>query len=189
MRIASSLTNMHTSIVCVVAASAAAVLLGCSSKSNTQPPQPAVSNDTAQPSGATDTSNAKPPPPPPPAPPPTTPTASDAGEGGAGSAAADGGPAQKDVAACLAACEAKYPNSAIKAKAIDQCWADNCAACQNMANAPLQSPINGDCQNPVYTPSEDCSQCTADACCAAWDDCFGDAECQALNACANTCWK
>jgi hypothetical protein len=58
-----------------------------------------------------------------------------------------------------------------------------------MANGPLQAPANGNCQNPVFTPNADCSQCTVDVCCDAWDGCFGDAECQALNACADACWK
>jgi hypothetical protein len=41
----------------------------------------------------------------------------------------------------------------------------------------------------VTTPSSDCSQCTVDKCCNAWDACFNDTDCSALNACSIACYK
>jgi hypothetical protein len=101
-------------------------------------------------------------------------------------------PPKKDVAACVAACEAKYPGGAAKSQMIDQCWADHCGACQNMptSGVTLKTPTSGaSCQTGVYTPSADCSQCTTDWCCWAWDMCFNDAECTALNTCSVACTK
>jgi hypothetical protein len=95
----------------------------------------------------------------------------------------------KDVAACVAACEAKYPGGTDKSKMIDQCWADHCSACQTMKPGSFYTPTSGACQAGVYTWSADCSQCTTDWCCWAWDMCFSDAECKALNACTVACTK
>lgn len=88
---------------------------------------------------------------------------------------------------CVAACEAKYPAGVLKGKKIDDCWIASCPACQNMPPGQLQPPANGTCQNGVATPAAACSQCTVDKCCAAWDGCFGDAECKALNTCVVAC--
>lgn len=93
------------------------------------------------------------------------------------------------VQQCIAACEAKYPNGAKLGQAIDACWAKSCAACENMESGPLQTPTSGSCKNEVATPSAACSTCTAKNCCAAWDACFSNAECTALNACSIACYK
>jgi hypothetical protein len=176
-------------IACIVAASSIVVsfAIGCTVKSE-DPPPPIVSNDTSSPPPAATTDKGKVDPQKNPPPPPAA-GGGPAASSDAGADAADAAP-KKDVGACLASCEAKYPNGAVKAKQIDQCWSDNCAACQNMNPGPPQAPADGSqCANEVYTPSADCSKCTVDACCWAWDGCFGDDECKSLNACADSCWK
>jgi hypothetical protein len=107
----------------------------------------------------------------------------------AGADAADAAPVKQEPTACIAACEAKYPGGATKAKTIDKCWADNCGSCQAVKGVTLYPAANNACQTGVYTLAATCSQCTSDWCCWAWDACFGDAECKSLNACTNACWK
>lgn len=176
-------------IACVIGLSSfivSAFALGCSVKQD-DPPSPIVSSDTnaaPPPAQTTDKGKVDPQTNPPPAPP------KGSADGGADGAAHDGAAPKKDVQACLSACEAKFPNGAAKARMIDQCWADNCGSCQNMPPAAPVGPDDGSqCNTPVYTPSADCSKCTVDACCWAWDGCFQDAECNSLNACADACWK
>jgi hypothetical protein len=174
-------------IACLVVSSfvvSSALALGCSVKAD-DPPAPIVASPPPAPT--TDKAHVDPHTNPPPAPPAPAASEEDAGADGESDAAP---PPKKDVAACVAACEAKYPNGAAKAAMIDQCWNDNCGSCQGMAPGPAQLPADGSqCENPVYTPSADCSKCTVDACCWAWDGCFGDDECKSLNACADQCWK
>lgn len=90
--------------------------------------------------------------------------------------------------ACVAACEAKHPKGVAKARAIDACWAESCEACgQTTAGKPLHGPDDGACEYDVATPSSECSQCTVESCCDAWDACFGDDDCSTLNACVVAC--
>lgn len=120
---------------------------------------------------------------------PSTPAPSQGGSSNGGtptsttSAQGPGG----SVETCIAACEAKYPKGAKLGQAIDACWAKSCPACQNMEGTDLQTPTSGSCKNEVATPSAACSTCTARSCCTAWDACFSDAECTALNACSIAC--
>ncbi len=94
------------------------------------------------------------------------------------------------VAACVSACEAKHPAGTQIGKGIDTCWSKSCPTeCNGIGAGKPQSAAHGSCQNPVSTPSADCSQCTVDKCCAAWDACFGNADCTALNACSIACYK
>lgn len=94
------------------------------------------------------------------------------------------------VAACISACEAKYPAGTTLGKGIDACWAKNCSKeCNNIGTGAPKGPKTGTCGHEVSTPSADCSQCTVDHCCAAWDACFGDAQCSALNTCSIACYK
>lgn len=113
------------------------------------------------------------------------------GDAGGGSSttgtSVDGG---DPVAACIAACEAKHPNGALIGKGIDTCWAKSCpTACDGIGSGVSKPPGHGSCQNPVSTPSANCSQCTVDKCCSAWDACFNDADCSALNTCSIACYK
>lgn len=94
------------------------------------------------------------------------------------------------VAACLSACEAKHPKGALIGKGIDTCWAKSCGtACDGIGSGTSKPAAHGACRNPVSTPSADCSQCTVDKCCSAWDACFDDADCSALNTCSIACYK
>jgi hypothetical protein len=94
------------------------------------------------------------------------------------------------IAACIAACEGKHPTGVQIGKGIDQCWARSCATpCNGIGQGQAKPPAMGNCKNPVKTPSADCSQCTVDKCCTAWDACFDNADCAALNACSIACYK
>jgi hypothetical protein len=91
---------------------------------------------------------------------------------------------------CIAACEAKYPKGVPIGDGIDKCWAQSCAGPCNGLGAGMQfPPAHGQCKNVVETPGADCSQCTVDHCCAAWDACFDNADCAALNKCSIACYK
>lgn len=121
---------------------------------------------------------------------PSTSSSSSSSSGGAGgtntTASASGDP----VAACISACEAKHPKGAQIGKAIDTCWSKSCPTeCNGIGTGAAKSPAHGSCRNPVSTPSADCSQCTVDSCCSAWDACFDDADCSALNTCSIACYK
>jgi hypothetical protein len=118
------------------------------------------------------------------APDPSSSSSSSSSSGG-GDTDAGGG-----VAACLAACEAKYPAGVPKGDAIDACWKQNCYdPCNGMAPSSTQfGAQHGACKYDVKTPAAACSQCTVDKCCAAWDACFGDEDCAALNKCTIACY-
>jgi hypothetical protein len=112
-------------------------------------------------------------------------------------AAGDGGDADGNRAAedepqstqsCREECEKEHPNGRKKSAAIDTCWKDHCqAACVDQTGASGTFPDAGSCQGPVITPTPECDECTNANCCAAWDDCFADQECGALNACYIEC--
>jgi hypothetical protein len=94
------------------------------------------------------------------------------------------------VAACISACETKYPKGVQLGKAIDTCWSKSCPTeCNGIGTGTSKPAAHGQCDNPVSTPSADCSQCTVDSCCTAWDACFDDADCTALNTCSIACYK
>lgn len=110
---------------------------------------------------------------------------------------------------CIAACRTKHAAGFEKDKAIDQCWAASCVpACADGPlpeagadagddagdDAGLDAGAPGDagapaCKNDVATGDIDCDRCTKERCCGAWDGCFDDADCRALNACIVECEK
>lgn len=93
------------------------------------------------------------------------------------------------IAACITACETQHPKGAQIGKGIDTCWANKCSKeCTGIGAGQTKPPANGTCNNPVATPSAACSQCTVDSCCKAWDACFDDADCSALNTCSIACY-
>jgi hypothetical protein len=94
------------------------------------------------------------------------------------------------VAACLATCETQHPKGLALGKGIDKCWAASCATvCDGIGTGTPKPPTAGTCKNIVETPSAACSTCTVTSCCAAWDACFDDADCTALNTCSIACYK
>jgi hypothetical protein len=94
------------------------------------------------------------------------------------------------LAACISACETKYPNGTQLGGGIDACWSKSCATeCIGIGTGQIRPPGRGSCTNPVSTPSAACSQCTVDHCCTPWDACFGDDQCSALNKCSIACYK
>ncbi len=94
------------------------------------------------------------------------------------------------VAACISACETKYPQGTQIGMGIDTCWGQKCKTeCNGIGAGQSKPPAMGSCKNDVRTPSAACSQCTVDKCCAAWDACFDNAQCSALNACSIACYK
>ncbi|MDB4937848.1 MAG: hypothetical protein JWP87_4820 [Labilithrix sp.] len=107
-----------------------------------------------------------------------------------GTTAAGSATTTDTVQTCISACEAKYPKGAQIGKGIDQCWSKSCPKeCSDIGTGTVFSPKNGSCQNPVSTPSAACSQCTVNRCCSAWDACFDDTQCSALNSCSIACYK
>lgn len=118
----------------------------------------------------------------------------------------DGGDGGATTEQCVAACEAKYAAGLTKDKAIDQCWAQSCKGpCVDGtgmfdggvsdggdAGAMDDAGDGGDgggasCQNGVETGDPACNACTAAFCCGAWDGCFQDKDCAALNDCRSNC--
>ena len=94
------------------------------------------------------------------------------------------------VTACVAACEAQHPVGTQIGKGIDACWTKSCPMqCNGIGVGQDKPPTHGTCRNPVSTPAVDCSQCTVDKCCTAWDACFDNADCAALNKCSIACYK
>jgi hypothetical protein len=87
------------------------------------------------------------------APDPSSSSSSSSSSGG-GDTDAGGG-----VAACLAACEAKYPAGVPKGDAIDACWKQNCYdPCNGMAPSSTQfGAQHGACKYDVKTPAAACS--------------------------------
>ncbi len=101
--------------------------------------------------------------------------------------ASDAGTTVQD---CIAACEAKYPGGANLGRAIDACWSQSCpVVCNGIGEGSSYGPTSGSCKTDVKTPSAACSTCTAQHCCAAWDACYSDDDCIALNACSIACWE
>lgn len=103
----------------------------------------------------------------------------------------DAGP-PNTLAGCVAACEASHPAGLQLGQAIDACWVASCSpACTDdmVPTGEVYEPKvdGGSCGHVVKTPGQACSNCTATKCCAAWDGCFGDADCVALNECALDC--
>lgn len=115
-----------------------------------------------------------------------TPATGSAGNASTTTSANGGDP----TAACIAACETKHPKGALIGKGIDSCWSKSCPTeCNGIGAGAPKAAAHGSCENPVSTPSADCSQCTVDKCCSAWDACFDDADCTALNECSIACYK
>jgi hypothetical protein len=132
------------------------------------------------------------------------------GDNGSPAAADDGGaeaaPARQapsddgepDAGDCRTACETAHPAAVALDRAIVACWQASCAeACLDPdAGAPdggdggdtgAAPPDAGACSRPVATGNPSCDGCTTASCCRAWDGCFGDAECTALEACYRAC--
>jgi hypothetical protein len=145
-------------------------IIGCSGGSTPQDPEQAPNGGMMLPSE--------------PAPGSSSPSGASSSSGATSSGGSGG-----SVDDCVAACEAKHPQAAKLAKAIDTCWQNNCDSCLAMERGANQGPQSGSCQTDVYTPSADCSQCTVWNCCDAWDACFGNADCVALNKCSVACYK
>lgn len=104
----------------------------------------------------------------------------------------DSGP--KDLASCVAACEAAHVSGKKLGSAIDACWTSKCSpACTDdlAVDGGVFAPDTdaSACQTDVKTPSAACSDCTAANCCAAWDACFSNADCIALNDCSVACYS
>lgn len=158
------------SLACSVAA-----LAGCSGDSL---PSGSSGDPTTSSSGATSSSSG-------------TATSGTAGStSSAGSSGASGASGGDPIAACISSCEAQHPKGAQIGKGIDQCWSNSCPTqCNGIGAGKQKPPAHGSCKNPVTTPSADCSQCTVDKCCKAWNACFDDADCSALNACSIACYK
>ncbi len=95
------------------------------------------------------------------------------------------------VDACLASCAAQHPSGAQKNSGIDQCWSQSCSdVCDGIGSTGAEfGPTSGSCKTDVKTPSSACSTCTVKHCCSAWDACFSDADCIALNTCSIACYK
>ena len=94
------------------------------------------------------------------------------------------------VAACISTCESMHPNGVQLGKGIDNCWGLNCTAqCNGIGTGMTKPPTTGMCKNPVGTPAVACSQCTVDKCCGAWDACFDNPDCAALNKCSIACYS
>lgn len=97
----------------------------------------------------------------------------------------------KMQAECIAICEREHKVGASLAAEIDKCWAEKCdPACTHdmVATGVLYTPAAGDCVEPVKTPGQACSDCTAANCCAAWDGTFGHPDGKALNLCVGECY-
>ena len=111
--------------------------------------------------------------------------------GTSGTSGADGGTSGTTgtLATCISACEARFPKGAQLGKGIDACWMRSCNECDGIAVGQPKPPKNGTCKNPVSTPNANCSQCTVDECCTAWDACFDNTDCAALNTCSIACYK
>ncbi len=91
---------------------------------------------------------------------------------------------------CRERCTEAHPTAAAKDRAIETCWSTHCAGpCfEGLSDdAEAGAPDAGSCAAPVVTVSSSCDRCTSAACCAAWDGCFQDAECSALNDCYRQC--
>ena len=93
---------------------------------------------------------------------------------------------------CREQCEEAHPTGLPKDEAVNSCWETHC-------NVPCIEQLPGDggidgaapdgaaCESPVVTVSVACDECTNAFCCGAWDGCFQEPECAALNACYQQC--
>ena len=99
------------------------------------------------------------------------------------------------LATCLVACEKAHPTGKTLGDAIDACWLEKCSpACthdMHVNNGNTYSPAldAGSCATDVKTPAQGCSNCTVQSCCGAWDACFTNGDCKALNTCAIDCYS
>jgi len=163
-------------------------LIACSSKgtdpepSSTPSPTPNLPNNPETPTMEAGIEN-----PPENPTPPSNPPVQDAGKGVSTDA-----PKPETQASCLAKCRTQFPLGAAKADAVDACWAKNCnpACTSGDPDGKNYPPATGkDCQYPVLTPFQTCSNCTAEKCCTEWDGLFLNPEGQKLNQCSLECWK
>jgi hypothetical protein len=123
----------------------------------------------------------------------------------------DGNPPPLTRSQCIATCRTQHGAGFDKDKAIDKCWETFCVpACADPppgadagtdASLADASDDAGDdagdaaapdagapaCKNDVVTGAADCDLCTKQSCCAAWDGCFDDPDCVALNDCIQKC--
>jgi hypothetical protein len=89
---------------------------------------------------------------------------------------------------CRESCDKDHGAGSTKNHAVDACWQTHCATeCVAQTPSDAGAADAGTCTQPVVTVSNECDSCTRAFCCTEWDDCFGDAECSALNACYQTC--
>lgn len=99
---------------------------------------------------------------------------------------------------CAEECRQAHPSGAAKDDAIDSCWEAKCDDPCFGSGASIPDggypdagvgTDGGMCQNDVdfEPPDPTCSACTQAYCCAAWDGCFNDDDCLALNDCYNAC--
>jgi hypothetical protein len=94
----------------------------------------------------------------------------------------------KTGSACIAACEAQFPNGLKLGQDIDSCMSQKCTkACAADGDGQVHGAKTRDCRHGVGTHNENCSECVAASCCQVWDRCFDNAECKALNDCASQC--
>ena len=105
---------------------------------------------------------------------------------------------QQTAEECAEECRKAHPTGAAKDDAIDSCWEANCNDPCFGTGATIPDggypdagvgTDGGMCQNEVEfdPPDPTCSACTQAYCCAAWDGCFNDDDCLALNDCYNAC--
>ena len=103
-------------------------------------------------------------------------------------------PAPKTQAVCLNECRLAHVDGAKLADAIDACWVAKCdpACTTGVPDGTVHKPAAGllsvACVSEVLTPSEACSSCTQNNCCAAWDGFYSNADGAALNECSLPCW-
>ena len=96
---------------------------------------------------------------------------------------------------CIELCRQDHRSAVAKDEAVVACWESRCEApCvlgeRTDAGAMEDAGDAGSgpsCTSEVITPSLACDQCTRTSCCDAWDACFQDPECAALNACYQAC--
>lgn len=97
-------------------------------------------------------------------------------------------------ATCLANCAEKHPTGKAKDDAIQQCWDTKCIGRCTDDEIP-DGGVDGDggpgdggaCVNPVDTEVISCDNCTIENCCAAWDGCFSDKDCEDFVVCTRGC--
>ena len=109
-----------------------------------------------------------------------------------------------DPSTCRDRCAAAHPAAVLEDKAIDTCWRKYCQApcideTPDIGDAGAVVGDGGDggnaspgadagtCKSNLVTDTASCDQCTGTFCCTAWDGCFQDPECSALEACYQQC--